>query len=736
MWNKTGLQSSFLYKACKLSAIDLPGVAIQDNKKVAQSILQSLLEWATDHHAFNRAAPFDKQSEKLYTFIMDSPSPTHLVDALCRVRHHLSSFLTSSKLKRQSTSRYTMAQKRHTLKKSHVQYNQEFLMKLKQKIINADNINNNSEGATVIKAVALLSMVLPNYNKQVEFEQNLLTYVWRFRLQRKEDAENYIYSKYIPYRIVKRYYKMTTPRITISPVPPSDDNLNGSWILIDGKMDYNFPMDPTFHRPSIASYLKNPGFLDCYERSTKHSTTRHTTPCNTAGINSPTGLDSLILVNPVTSSFYDPNGICQSQWKENIRPYPLNWLISPKMCNNSIGYDFSKGLPLKKLMGGNDTVLQKIQKMWHVTYKTSTAIATCHAVHVDDSTTTFIPPDIYHMDPNYNPLLHDHATQVLKIKQRLVESPSNRAAAKRFVKDSFHHNILQQIPGINDGLIWDGRDVDFQIWSMQQQRVVDANHINNHPIPFTLSSLSVRYVNTLKYGSLLQKCNQLGTHHIRRKYTSTRATPFGKMVGTGQHVARGQSIISSFKKDKDFDTEACSDLCREMAAYLETELPHQVIAMRAAERSFGLHPDITMGGELGVTASMDQSIDIGNNSHYDVGDASVSHSMWSETHPGTATNWWFVLNNVRVFHNGKTYDGLLIKLRHGTSIVWDGRVIRHCTSVTHIDGDNGVDYTIPNQYHCMNNHVFGTFFGAKANTIKSFLKQQQPYIFTNEHVEN
>jgi len=41
---------------------------------------------------------------------------------------------------------------------------------------------------------------------------------------------------------------------------------------------------------------------------------------------------------------------------------------------------------------------------------------------------------------------------------------------------------------------------------------------------------------------------------------------------------------------------------------------------------------------------------------------------------------------------------VVIKIRHGTAISWDGRIIRHCTSVTQTGEQN---------------FVFGFFFGAK-----------------------
>ena len=65
--------------------------------------------------------------------------------------------------------------------------------------------------------------------------------------------------------------------------------------------------------------------------------------------------------------------------------------------------------------------------------------------------------------------------------------------------------------------------------------------------------------------------------------------------------------------------------------------------------------------------------------------------------------------NVQVFYNGETYYGVVIILNHGTSICWDGRVIRHCTSITNVtDG----------------NHVFGTFWAGKSKVVKARLEEK------------
>jgi hypothetical protein len=92
-----------------------------------------------------------------------------------------------------------------------------------------------------------------------------------------------------------------------------------------------------------------------------------------------------------------------------------------------------------------------------------------------------------------------------------------------------------------------------------------------------------------------------------------------------------------------------------------------------------------MGGTFGAGNNLVISTNLGNSSHYDL-DASRSFSLWSEDEPGNATNWYFVMPNCSV--DGSS--GVLIRLFHGAAISWDGRVIRHCTSVVQKSQTNNV----------------------------------------------
>ena len=111
--------------------------------------------------------------------------------------------------------------------------------------------------------------------------------------------------------------------------------------------------------------------------------------------------------------------------------------------------------------------------------------------------------------------------------------------------------------------------------------------------------------------------------------------------------------------------------------------------MRDLERSAQQVPCDDMRGkhDCGM-CTQDFSINLTNSSHYDVGDASRGYAVWVEGGAvrGKSGNdgWYFVLPNVVVVSGQEGGEcekgGIAIRLGHGVTISWDGRVLRHCTS--------------------------------------------------------
>mmetsp|Transcript_27960 Transcript_27960/g.80796 ORF Transcript_27960/g.80796 Transcript_27960/m.80796 type:complete len:119 (+) Transcript_27960:3-359(+) len=109
--------------------------------------------------------------------------------------------------------------------------------------------------------------------------------------------------------------------------------------------------------------------------------------------------------------------------------------------------------------------------------------------------------------------------------------------------------------------------------------------------------------------------------------------------------------------------------------------------MQAQMKQLGISNPEVMGGEDGLSPFGVCSNDLDNASHLDVDDGSRAVSIWREKKVGQATGWYFLMPNV---HDG---DGrpIAIELFDGIVIVWDGSIIRHCSSGPTVGEGNRVN---------------------------------------------
>jgi hypothetical protein len=153
--------------------------------------------------------------------------------------------------------------------------------------------------------------------------------------------------------------------------------------------------------------------------------------------------------------------------------------------------------------------------------------------------------------------------------------------------------------------------------------------------------------------------------------------------------------------------------------------PQVYAVIRDTEGNCGLQPVSPMDGEGGqqVGYTVDVSVDLGNTSHYDFNDASQGYSLWGEEIPGKGTNWYLVMPNIHGVRPGENsewvrFDGLAILITHGVSISWDGRDIRHCTSVSEADGNAMAEGDWSRTVQMSENHLYGAFTAAKERVVE------------------
>ena len=161
------------------------------------------------------------------------------------------------------------------------------------------------------------------------------------------------------------------------------------------------------------------------------------------------------------------------------------------------------------------------------------------------------------------------------------------------------------------------------------------------------------------------------------------------MWGLGYRNKANREVYK--KTTDDIVKKAMPPVCENAVAVFGKRMPRCLGSIREAESKGTWCPPLSeMGGANGPGSSIMISKNLGNSAHYDFRDMSMSVSVWVEERKDTATNWYFIMPNVRL--NGKL--GVVIQLFHGCVISWNGRLIKHCTSVTSTGGDNNV-------YGCM-----------------------------------
>ena len=147
--------------------------------------------------------------------------------------------------------------------------------------------------------------------------------------------------------------------------------------------------------------------------------------------------------------------------------------------------------------------------------------------------------------------------------------------------------------------------------------------------------------------------------------------------------------------------------------------PQVYALIRDTEQDSGMMPIAPIDGINGrhVGCTVDSSVNLGNSTHRDAHDASPGYTLWLEETPGMGGNWFFVMPNLYGKRpDGTTFCGIVIKLGHGVAISWDGRVIRHGTSLSKPDGLDGERVGVGKSFK---NHLYGNFTAAKERIVSA-----------------
>jgi len=178
-------------------------------------------------------------------------------------------------------------------------------------------------------------------------------------------------------------------------------------------------------------------------------------------------------------------------------------------------------------------------------------------------------------------------------------------------------------------------------------------------------------------------------HHqpLTRKECMDAGLPYGfdgDMYAFGKHVyqySNDRTGYGPYDGTYAFDPELrmMSEL---LSHILCSHLHWETVGMRHILEKYDEKPPKCVGGNKGLTKSINVSVNLANATHYDMNDKGIGAAVWVEQSPFVEMDIYFIFPNVSVKDStGKMQNGLLVKLKDGCTISWNGNSLCHCTSM-------------------------------------------------------
>ena len=384
---------------------------------------------------------------------------------------------------------------------------------------------------------------------------------------------------------------------------------------------------------------------------------------------------TIVIVFPVAGVFATEALSVRKLSEEDVVFAPVSWLRLHTLKGNSVRSAFIK----------------KVHGCWAINYTKlgPDEFLSCEQLNDEENGAPLLPPEM-----GFDSVEKNRAAYTI----RLLLSPKYRYGCRRFLEGALYGAHLPPFSlAIDPRALGDvilnvtTRNMFGQHGHCSQVRICMAT--GDQPLMRSLDVIA-GVLHSLPMSYLSNSRNNTGGD-------------CGAMVGIGKLVAHdGTSIndctIAHKEKSKGL-VKKLPVLCKLVAKYAENKYPGFIALVRWIARSAGLSVPEYLGGVLGVGASMAVSRNLMNASHVDSRDGSTGLAIYAEVTPGDAKNWRFVYPNIRINFRGRLYNGLAVDLSHGLSILWDGREIRHGTTIHDLDEDN--------------NSTFGLWFGANGATF-------------------
>ena len=339
------------------------------------------------------------------------------------------------------------------------------------------------------------------------------------------------------------------------------------------------------------------------------------------------------------------------------------------------------------------------------------------AYQVSDEVGPALPPD--HIDGKRR---HDSWPLLRRAYRAAInQSRSSKRGCRHYAQSHLHFRIDPE-----KTLVIDSKDQDWDLRiATQVPRAGDDGKVDKNGRKLCRMALSrdsvVQVRNLLNLGSggwkLVNDVWEHASSATKGKQQSARRGlgDEGAIHPVGMRVMKDKKTRSRYKTSREKgEQRALKKAIIASARLAAVTIPGILRLLQDVEEDGDIAPP--EGGMNGggpcqrVSFTMDISFDLSNASHIDVNDASQGFTIWTEDEPGSTKNWYLVLPNVYGKRQpnwdgtpGGVFHGVAIKLAHGVLISWDGRVIRHGTSIMERKDES--------------KHVYGSFFAAKSSVV-------------------
>ena len=285
-------------------------------------------------------------------------------------------------------------------------------------------------------------------------------------------------------------------------------------------------------------------------------------------------------------------------------------------------------------------------------------------IRSDHEDSPLLPPDVF--DDNRDmgttsPKGIDNASEARNMFQFLRNEPLSVKRHRQFVYGTKYKNLWSDVDYLKIDSFQTGNTFEIEV-------DINGRVESTKILVFNASHRSDLLKGVLEIGSCLEKTKQ---GNARGKIND-----IGEMFGLG-YKSRKTKVEYNPTKTIPGIKRAMEKTSRCAVQFMEQECPHVLTDIRWEQNAEEVFPNLQgMGGRDNAGSSIMFSRNLGNAAHIDL-DSSLSISFWAEKKPGVAENWYFVLPDIL----SGDKKGLIIRLFHGAVIVWDGRVINHCSSV-------------------------------------------------------